>query len=120
MSGRRWSIDSTRPDLTTYGSGSGTPKQDLWLAEHRDQLDAPAIMAVGAAFDIVGGFRPRAPYAMQRAGLEWLFRLFQEPRRLAKRYTVVNARFLLIVLARSRSATAKGALAPTDDPRFDR
>jgi N-acetylglucosaminyldiphosphoundecaprenol N-acetyl-beta-D-mannosaminyltransferase len=90
-------LNAARPDFVWVGLG--TPKQDLWLAEHRDQLDAPAIMAVGAAFDIVGGFRPRAPYAMQRSGLEWLFRFFQEPRRLAKRYTVVNARFLLIVLA---------------------
>jgi N-acetylglucosaminyldiphosphoundecaprenol N-acetyl-beta-D-mannosaminyltransferase len=89
-------LNAARPDFVWVGLG--TPKQDLWLAEHRDQLDAAAIMAVGAAFDIVGGFRPRAPYAMQRSGLEWLFRFFQEPRRLAKRYTVVNARFLLLVL----------------------
>jgi N-acetylglucosaminyldiphosphoundecaprenol N-acetyl-beta-D-mannosaminyltransferase len=55
-------------------------------------------MAVGAAFEIVGGRQPRAPLAMQHAGLEWLWRLWQEPRRLAGRYTVTNARFVLIAL----------------------
>jgi len=90
-------LNAARPDYVWVGLG--TPKQDLWLAEHRDRLDAAAIMAVGAAFDIIGGFRPRAPYAMQRFGLEWLFRLIQEPRRLAVRYTLVNARFVRIVAA---------------------
>jgi N-acetylglucosaminyldiphosphoundecaprenol N-acetyl-beta-D-mannosaminyltransferase len=89
-------VNAARPDYVWVGLG--TPKQDLWLAEHRDRLHAPAIMAVGAAFDIVGGSRPRAPYAMQRLGLEWVFRLIQEPRRLAKRYTIVNVRFVMIVL----------------------
>ena len=79
--------------------GLGTPKQDLWLADNRAALNAPAIMAVGAAFDIIGGFRPRSPRLMQRLGLEWLFRLYQEPRRLARRYTVVNVRFVSLALA---------------------
>lgn len=88
-------LNAARPDYVWVGLG--TPKQDLWLAEHRDRLNAAAVMAVGAAFDIIGGFRPRAPYAMQRFGLEWLFRLIQEPRRLAVRYSVVNMRFVRIV-----------------------
>ncbi len=87
-------LNAARPDFIWVGLG--TPKQDLWLAEHRDRLDAAALMAVGAAFDIVGGYRPRAPRVVQKAGLEWLFRLFQEPRRLAKRYTIVNGRFLAL------------------------
>jgi len=87
-------LNAARPDYIWVGLGS--PKQDHWLAEHRDKLDAPVLMAVGAAFDIVGGYRPRAPRRLQRAGLEWLFRLIQEPRRLARRYTVVNARFILV------------------------
>ena len=90
-------LNAARPDYVWIGLG--TPKQDLWLADHREALDCAAIMAVGAAFDIIGGFRPRAPRVMQRFGLEWLFRLIQEPRRLAVRYTVVNARFVRIVLA---------------------
>lgn len=99
-------LNAARPDYIWIGLG--TPKQDLWLAEYRARLDAAAIMAVGAAFDIIGGFRPRAPYVMQRLGLEWLFRLIQEPRRLATRYTVVNARFLRIVVAEALSRRLKG------------
>jgi N-acetylglucosaminyldiphosphoundecaprenol N-acetyl-beta-D-mannosaminyltransferase len=79
--------------------GLGTPKQDLWLADNRAALNAPAIMAVGAAFDIVSGVLPRSPRVMQRFGLEWLFRLYHEPRRLARRYTVVNARFVGLALS---------------------
>ena len=94
-------LNEARPDYIWVGLG--TPKQDLWLAEYREPLDAAAIMAVGAAFDIVGGFRPRAPYTMQRLGLEWLFRLIQEPRRLAVRYSLVNARFVGIVLVAAAS-----------------
>lgn len=89
-------LNAARPDFVWVGLG--TPKQDLWLAEYRLQLDAAALLAVGAAFDIVGGRRPRAPRWMRRAGLEWLFRLYQEPRRLARRYTVVNARFAAIAV----------------------
>ena len=89
-------LNAARPDFVWVGLG--TPKQDLWVAEYRAQLDAAALLAVGAAFDIVGGRRPRAPRRMQRAGLEWLFRLYQEPRRLVRRYTVVNVRFVAIAV----------------------
>jgi N-acetylglucosaminyldiphosphoundecaprenol N-acetyl-beta-D-mannosaminyltransferase len=102
-------LNAARPDYVWVGLG--TPKQDLWLAEYRDRLDAAALLAVGAAFDIVGGLRPRAPRIMQRGGLEWLFRLYQEPRRLARRYTVINARFIgmaLTDIARSRRLRSRG------------
>lgn len=89
-------LNVAKPDFVWVGLG--TPKQDLWISTFRPQLDAAALMAVGAAFEIVGGLRPRAPLAMQRAGLEWLWRLWQEPRRLARRYTVTNARFVLLAL----------------------
>lgn len=85
-------LNSARPDYIWVGLG--TPKQDLWMLDHRDRLDASALLAVGAAFEIIGGFRPRAPVALQRMGLEWAFRFAQEPRRLGRRYTVVNARFV--------------------------
>jgi N-acetylglucosaminyldiphosphoundecaprenol N-acetyl-beta-D-mannosaminyltransferase len=78
--------------------GLGAPKQDLWVAEHRSRLDAAALLAVGAAFDFHAGRRRRAPRWMQRSGTEWLFRLVTEPRRLAGRYTRVNARFLRLVV----------------------
>jgi len=74
--------------------GLGSPKQDRWVADHRDRLDAAAVLAVGAAFDYNAGLLRKAPPWMARNGLQWLFRLLTEPRRLWKRYTVSNARFL--------------------------
>lgn len=90
-------INDADPDYVWVGLGA--PKQDLWLAEHRSRLRASAILAVGAAFDFHAGTRRRAPRWMQRSGTEWVFRLVTEPRRLAGRYTRVNARFLGLVLA---------------------
>ena len=89
-------INAAKPDYVW--AGLGAPKQDLWVAAHRERLDASALLAVGAAFDFHSGKRRRAPRWMQRTGTEWLFRLLHEPRRLASRYTVVNAHFLLLVL----------------------
>ena len=89
-------INAAKPDYVWVGLGA--PKQDLWVAAHRERLDASALLAVGAAFDFHSGKRRRAPRWMQRTGTEWLFRLLHEPRRLASRYTVVNAHFLLLVL----------------------
>jgi N-acetylglucosaminyldiphosphoundecaprenol N-acetyl-beta-D-mannosaminyltransferase len=88
-------LNAARPHFVWVGLG--TPKQDLWLADHRDELDAAALLAVGAAFEIVSGARRRAPPWMQRAGLEWLFRLMLEPRRLWRRYAVANVRFVWVV-----------------------
>lgn len=73
--------------------GLGCPKQERWMAEHRDRLPC-ALVGVGAAFDFLAGEKPQAPGWMQRRGLEWLFRLAHEPRRLARRYLVGNARFI--------------------------
>ncbi|MBI3745853.1 MAG: WecB/TagA/CpsF family glycosyltransferase [Chloroflexi bacterium] len=89
-------INAAAPDFLWVGLG--TPKQDLWVAEHRDQVRAPVVLAVGAAFDFHAGLRRRAPRWMQRSGMEWLFRLAVEPRRLGSRYTRVNARFLRLVI----------------------
>jgi N-acetylglucosaminyldiphosphoundecaprenol N-acetyl-beta-D-mannosaminyltransferase len=89
-------INAARPDYVWVGLG--TPKQDLWLARFRASLDAPALLAVGAAFEIVTGTRARAPRWMQRVGLEWLFRLILEPRRLWRRYAWGNTRFAWLVL----------------------
>jgi N-acetylglucosaminyldiphosphoundecaprenol N-acetyl-beta-D-mannosaminyltransferase len=93
-------LNAARADYVWVGLG--TPKQDFWLADHRDLLEAPALMAVGAAFDIVAGRRRRAPRVMRRTGLEWLFRLALEPRRLLRRYTIANVRFIAIVLRDAR------------------
>ena len=84
--------------------GLGTPKQDLWMAEHQGQIRA-AMVGVGAAFDFIAGRKAQAPRWMQGAGLEWLFRLVHEPGRLWKRYMVQNPRFLSLFgaqLARER------------------
>ena len=79
--------------------GLGTPKQDFWVAHHRPLLNAPVLVAVGAAFDFLTGRIPQAPILMQRNGLEWLFRLAKEPRRLAYRYLIYNPLFILHLLA---------------------
>jgi N-acetylglucosaminyldiphosphoundecaprenol N-acetyl-beta-D-mannosaminyltransferase len=79
--------------------GLGCPKQEHWMAAHRDRLSC-VIVAVGAAFDFIAGTQPQAPSWMQRAGLEWAFRLASEPRRLWRRYLVGNLRFLFHFLLR--------------------
>ena len=85
-------IDAARADVVWVGIG--VPKQEKWMAAMRDRLDAPVLVGVGAAFDFHAGLIPQAPAWMQRRGLEWLFRLLQEPRRLWKRYARHNPRFV--------------------------
>jgi N-acetylglucosaminyldiphosphoundecaprenol N-acetyl-beta-D-mannosaminyltransferase len=80
--------------------GLGSPKQDVWMALHRPHLNAPLLIGVGAAFDMLAGTKKQAPRWMQRGGLEWLFRLAREPARLGKRYLVYNPRFLWLALRR--------------------
>lgn len=75
--------------------GLGTPKQDLVAERLRALHAAPVILCVGAAFDFVAGEKRRAPRWMQQTGLEWLFRLGSEPRRLWRRYLIGNPRFVL-------------------------
>jgi exopolysaccharide biosynthesis WecB/TagA/CpsF family protein len=89
-------VNASKPDYVWVGLGA--PKQDLWVAAHRARLDAAAVLAVGAAFDFHSGRKRRAPRWMQHTGTEWLFRMLTEPRRLAGRYTFVNARFLWLTL----------------------
>jgi N-acetylglucosaminyldiphosphoundecaprenol N-acetyl-beta-D-mannosaminyltransferase len=78
--------------------GLSTPKQERWMAAHRQHLDAPVLFGVGAAFDIHAGVLPQAPPWMQSSGLEWLYRLTREPKRLWRRYLYSNPRFLAGVL----------------------
>ena len=86
-------INRARPDVVWVGIG--VPKQEKWMARMRDRLDAPVLIGVGAAFDFHAGLIPQAPQALQRLGLEWAFRLVQEPRRLWRRYLRYNPRFVL-------------------------
>lgn len=74
--------------------GTGQPKQELWMAQMRPLLSAPLLVGVGAAFDFHAGLVSQAPRWMGRSGLEWLFRLSREPRRLWRRYASQNPRFV--------------------------
>jgi len=90
-------INRARPDIVWVGLG--TPKQELWMAEHVAKLQNPVMIGVGAAFDFHAGIKRQAPRWMQKHGLEWLFRLSQEPQRLWKRYLPnIPAFFFLLAL----------------------
>jgi N-acetylglucosaminyldiphosphoundecaprenol N-acetyl-beta-D-mannosaminyltransferase len=71
----------------------GCPRQEVWVYEFRSELHMP-LVAVGVAFDYHAGLLPQAPAAFQKVGLEWLFRLFIEPKRLWKRYLLLNPLYL--------------------------
>ena len=77
--------------------GIGCPKQEIWMSEHRGRLNMP-MLGVGAAFDFHAGRVKQAPAWLQRIGLEWLFRLLMEPRRLWRRYAWHNPRFVLFFI----------------------
>jgi N-acetylglucosaminyldiphosphoundecaprenol N-acetyl-beta-D-mannosaminyltransferase len=85
-------INASRADVVWVGTGQ--PKQEKWMAEMRDRLEAPVLVGVGAAFDFHAGIVPQAPGWMQRMGLEWSYRLAREPRRLWRRYASYNPRFI--------------------------
>jgi N-acetylglucosaminyldiphosphoundecaprenol N-acetyl-beta-D-mannosaminyltransferase len=88
-------IRAARPDIVWIGLG--TPKQELWMKNHAAQLPRSVLLGVGAAFDFHSKVKRQAPLWMQRNGLEWLFRLATEPRRLGKRYLLGIPRFLLLL-----------------------
>ena len=85
-------ICAARPDVLLVAKG--VPLQEKWIAAHRDALPCGAILAVGGLFDFVSGRIPRAPRWMRRLGIEWVYRLRQEPMRLFKRYIIGNPLFL--------------------------
>lgn len=89
-------INAARPDIVWVGLS--TPKQERWMAEHRDALEAPVLLGVGAAFDFHAGVKPQAPRWMQRCGLEWSHRLLTEPRRLWRRYLTCIPMFAALML----------------------
>jgi len=77
--------------------GLGSPKQDVWMAQYRRALKPPLLIGVGAAFDFFTGRQKQAPRWMQRSGLEWLFRLVSQPRRLWRRYLIYNPKFIFYI-----------------------
>jgi N-acetylglucosaminyldiphosphoundecaprenol N-acetyl-beta-D-mannosaminyltransferase len=89
-------VNSANPDVVWVGMG--TNAQERWMAENRHRLNAPILVGVGAAFDIHSHQVRQAPALMQRVGLEWLFRLIQEPGRLWRRYVLGNPLFVAKVL----------------------
>jgi N-acetylglucosaminyldiphosphoundecaprenol N-acetyl-beta-D-mannosaminyltransferase len=89
-------INAAHPDLVWVGLSS--PKQEFWMANHLGRVEAPVMVGVGAAFDFLAGTKPQAPLWMQRNGLEWLFRLCSEPRRLWRRYIVIVPGFAILAI----------------------
>jgi N-acetylglucosaminyldiphosphoundecaprenol N-acetyl-beta-D-mannosaminyltransferase len=89
-------IRVAQPDILLIAFG--TPKKELWVKQYLSAMGVPVIHGVGGSFDVMGGVVRRAPLWMQRSGLEWFFRLLQEPRRMWRRYLVTNALFVRLVL----------------------
>jgi N-acetylglucosaminyldiphosphoundecaprenol N-acetyl-beta-D-mannosaminyltransferase len=88
-------INAARPDVLWVGIG--VPKQEKWMARMRDKLEVPVMCGTGAAFDFLAGRVSQAPPWMQRRGLEWTYRIAQEPRRLLPRYLYYNPAFVAAV-----------------------
>jgi N-acetylglucosaminyldiphosphoundecaprenol N-acetyl-beta-D-mannosaminyltransferase len=114
-------INETKPDIVWVGLG--TPKQEHWMAQHVQRLTASALIGVGAAFDFHAGVKAQAPRWMQRNGLEWLFRLASEPRRLGRRYLVNNPTFVWMTLQQllrsSPGASVRVAARPAPEPESE-
>ncbi len=84
-------VRSARPDILFVAISS--PRKEYWLGRYGRTIDVPFVMGVGGAIDVVAGITQRAPKPLQRLGLEWAYRLAQEPRRLWRRYAVTNIQF---------------------------
>jgi N-acetylglucosaminyldiphosphoundecaprenol N-acetyl-beta-D-mannosaminyltransferase len=98
-------VARSRPDILFIAMTS--PKKERFLSKWSPQLDVPVCHGVGGSFDVVAGYVQRAPERWQRLGLEWLYRVKQEPRRLWKRYLTTNSAFVMMVV----SALARQQLA---------
>jgi N-acetylglucosaminyldiphosphoundecaprenol N-acetyl-beta-D-mannosaminyltransferase len=101
-------INRAQPDVLWVGIG--VPKQEKWMARMRDRLEVPVMCGVGAAFDFHAGRISQAPRWMQERGLEWTYRIAQEPRRLLPRYLYFNPRFLMS-FTRQLARERRGATA---------
>ena len=102
-------VAKARPDIIWVGLS--TPKQETFMAEALPWLDTTLMVGVGAAFDLLTGRVRQAPHWIQRSGFEWLYRLFQEPRRLWKRYFKNNPLFigrLFLQMTRLRAYPLEG------------
>ncbi|WP_210422586.1 WecB/TagA/CpsF family glycosyltransferase [Cryobacterium sp. BB307] len=110
-------IEATGADMLFLGMT--TPKKEIFLAEHGESLGVPIQHGVGGSFDILAGITKRAPERWQRMGLEWAYRLLQEPRRLFARYASTNAAFIALTVRERFRPTAPyrltGASAEQED-----
>jgi len=100
-------IKTAAPDVLFVAMSS--PRKEHWLAQHGRALGVPVIMGVGGALDVTAGDVRRAPPRLQALGLEWAYRLLQEPRRLSRRYLVTNTRFILLVAGELLRRGLRGA-----------
>lgn len=89
-------ISKSKPDILFVAITS--PKKELFLNKYKNQLNVPFIMGVGGSFDVIAGVTQRAPKWMQNIGLEWFYRLVQEPKRMWRRYLVGNTKFVFLIL----------------------
>jgi N-acetylglucosaminyldiphosphoundecaprenol N-acetyl-beta-D-mannosaminyltransferase len=107
-------INAACPDIVWVGLS--TPKQEFWMARHLGRIDAPVMIGVGAAFDFLAGTKRQAPPWMQRNGLEWLFRLLTEPRRLWRRYFYIVPGFALLTARELAARALRFDLPRADSP----
>lgn len=98
-------INAAGPNVLLVGMG--VPRQEMWIAENLPRLNAKVCCGVGALFDFYSGSVPRAPSWMLRAGMEWIYRLYREPRRLWRRYLIGN--FLFLARIYRQLLTGRGA-----------
>lgn len=105
-------INRSRADVVLVALGN--PKQEEWIARHRHAIAAPVVIGVGALFDFLAGAVPRAPLWVQRFRIEWAFRLFHEPKRLVRRYTIDIARFMTLVLRQRFAGTSTHERVPSE------
>jgi N-acetylglucosaminyldiphosphoundecaprenol N-acetyl-beta-D-mannosaminyltransferase len=104
-------IRASRADILFVAMSS--PRKEYFLGEYGEDLGVPFVMGVGGSVDVAAGITRRAPLIWQRLGVEWLFRLLQEPRRMFRRYAVTNARFMVLV----GRALLAGGHRPANEPR---
>ena len=108
-------INAARPDIVWVGLS--TPKQEFWMANHLGRIEVPVMVGVGAAFDFLAGTKRQAPRWIQRNGLEWLFRLCSEPRRLWRRYAYSVPGFIILAVGDlARRAIRRSEQAPVGAP----
>jgi len=94
-------IKDAEPDILFVGLGA--PKQEKWIYRHKDECQVPVSIGIGVSFEFVSGMVKRAPIWMQKAGLEWFWRLMMEPKRLWKRYLIDDMKFFWLVFKQKLS-----------------